>query len=116
MIYFCPCPVYMQPTTCPPYIARLPGVYTHVRGAARLHVIASPPKLGLRSHSVPLSIAAVGGIRRWTCLSPPQVGEFSASRQQREAQGNPKGRFSGVPFSCSFFWASKRRRFIRKFI
>ena len=43
---------------------------------------------------VPLSIADVDGKRRWTCLSPLKVDEFSASRQQREAQGSPKGRDS----------------------
>jgi len=32
--------------------------------------------------------------------------EFSATRQQREAQGSPKGRDSGVPFWVRF-WASK---------
>jgi hypothetical protein len=60
-------------------------------------------------HSVPLSITAVGGIRRWTCLSPPKADEFSASRQQREAQGSPKGRDSGVPFGVRF-WASKNEQ------
>jgi hypothetical protein len=42
-------------------------------------------------------------------LSPAVIkrDEFSASRQQREAQGSPKGRDSGVPFLRSFLGKQK---------
>jgi hypothetical protein len=79
-----------------------------------LSVLSKKSFLFLGPHSVTLSIAAVDGTRRWTCLSPAefQRDEFSASRQQREAQGSPKGRDSGVPFLCSFL--GKQKEHIKK--